>query len=320
MKTQVIALLVTGSLMLGNCSSNKQPEQTVSIVPGSMINKQVETAPADSVESGLVLGDEGLEDFTPAPTQALEGVNLPPESTAQFLQKHNLSSVWLGTIHSEEASASIFNGFYGSDRYRIEMYFASVEKDSRQSHVYHVTGKSRFKENIVPFAGKIIIDSVSYIQDPELDQATIENAGFNEVFLARGRFELKEDAAYKGSGIFAGDIFIDLGTRKYEESYEENEIDTWTTFYKELSNESGVQLVGTSRGAGFLLEGNWISYATNKAKPILVAKDIFLISNNILENFMIGERDVVINPKYRKLGWDNYWSNEEWWNEPKPIL
>jgi hypothetical protein len=200
------------------------------------------------------------------------------------------------------------------------MYFASVEKDPIQPHIYHITGKSRFKDNIIPFTGKIIINSLSYIQDTNLAQVTIENMGFKEVMTAKGKFELKEEVGYTGAGVFGGEALIDLGIRKFEDSYQEHEIDTWTTFYKEVNEDSGVQLVGSSRGAGFLLDGNWTSYETSKVKPVLVAKDIFLISNDILENFMIGERDVVINPKYRQLGWDNYWSNDEWWNETKPIL
>jgi hypothetical protein len=283
-----------------------------------VVTKQAEEIAGKQEEQEAV--SEEFEGYTPAPQHPLEAVDLPEEQKEQFLKKHNLSPVWLGTIHSEDGAASVFNGFYGEDRYRIEMYFATVEKDARQPHIYHVTGKSRFKENIVPFTGKITLETISFIQDANLDQTILENMGFKEVYTAKGTFELKEDSGFKGSGVFAGEVFIDLGIRKFEDSYEENEIDTWTAFYKEVTEESGLQLTGVSRGAGFLLDGSWTSYETSKAKPVLVAKDIFLISTTILENFMIGERDVVINPKYRKLGWDEYWSNDEWWNEAKPIL
>lgn len=318
MKTQLFALLVTGSFLACSCSSGNKPENSGVFVPATMANQP------NAASTPLELDSEGAyEEETEAstiPVQVLETVTLPKETTEQFLHKHNLSTVWLGSIHAEDASASVFNGFYGADRYRIEVYFSSVEKDSGQPDLYHVNGKSRFKENIVPFTGTITIESIRQIQDTTLHQENIENSGFKYVFVTKGKFELKEDASYKGSGVFAGEVFIDLGIRDFEESYEANEIDTWTTFYKEVSEDTGVQLTGTSRGSGFLLDGNWTSYETGKTKPVLVAKDIFMISNDILENFMIGERDVVINPKYRELGWDNYWSNEEWWNKAKPIL
>ncbi|MDO1445617.1 hypothetical protein Q0590_05120 [Rhodocytophaga aerolata] len=318
MKTHVFVLLVTGSFLASSCSSGNKPESTTGIVPAAMAT-QPATAEAIDQEPELSPEDE-FAVYPPVPVQKLETIELSQENTTQFLQKHNLSTVWLGAIQSEDASASVFNGFYGEDRYRIEMYLASVEKDARQPNLYRITGKSRFKDNIVPFSGQITIESIGQVQDTSLTRENLENWGFKEIFVAKGKFTLKEDASFKGSGVFAGEVFIDLGIRNFEESYEANEIDTWTAFYKEIDEDSGIQLTGLSRGSGFLLDGNWTSYETNKVKPVLVAKDIFLISNNILENFMIGERDVVINPKYRQLGWDTYWSNDEWWNDAKPIL
>ncbi len=318
MKTHVFVLLVTGSFLASSCSSGNKSESTAGIVPAAMAT-QPASAEEPNQESETAPEDEFAE-YPPIPVQILENVELSPENTTQFLQKHNLSTVWLGAIQSEDASASVFNGFYGEDRYRIEVYFASVEKDAKQPNLYQVTGKSRFKDNIVPFNGQISIESIGQVQDTSLTQENLENWGFKQIFVAKGKFALKEDASFKGAGVFAGEVFIDLGIRNFEESYEANEIDTWTAFYKEIDEESGIQLTGHSRGSGFLLDGNWTSYETNKIKPVLVAKDIFLISNDILENFMIGERDVVINPKYRQLGWDTYWSNDEWWNEAKPIL
>ena len=318
MKTHVFVLLVTGSFLASSCSSGNKPESTTGMVPAAMAT-QPATAEAIDQEPELSPEDE-FAVYPPVPVQKLETIELSQENTTQFLQKHNLSTVWLGAIQSEDASASVFNGFYGEDRYRIEMYLASVEKDARQPNVYRITGKSRFKDNIVPFSGQITIESIGQVQDTSLTRENLENWGFKEIFVAKGKFTLKEDASFKGAGVFAGEVFIDLGIRNFEESYEANEIDTWTAFYKEIDEDSGMQLTGLSRGSGFLLDGNWTSYETNKVKPVLVAKDIFLISNNILENFMIGERDVVINPKYRQLGWDTYWSNDEWWNDAKPIL
>ena len=318
MKTHVFVLLVTGSFLASSCSSGNKPESTTGMVPAAMAT-QPATAEAIDQEPELSPEDE-FAVYPPVPVQKLETIELSQENTTQFLQKHNLSTVWLGAIQSEDASASVFNGFYGEDRYRIEMYLASVEKDARQPNLYRITGKSRFKDNIVPFSGQITIESIGQVQDTSLTRENLENWGFKEIFVAKGKFTLKEDASFKGAGVFAGEVFIDLGIRNFEESYEANEIDTWTAFYKEIDEDSGMQLTGLSRGSGFLLDGNWTSYETNKVKPVLVAKDIFLISNNILENFMIGERDVVINPKYRQLGWDTYWSNDEWWNDAKPIL
>jgi len=48
---------------------------------------------------------------------------------------------------------------------------------------------------------------------------------------------------------------------------------------------------------------------------VLASQDLFIFANDILEDFSFGEREIEINKKYRALGWDNYWENEEWWND-----
>jgi len=50
-------------------------------------------------------------------------------------------------------------------------------------------------------------------------------------------------------------------------------------------------------------------------KPVLFARDLFAIANDILSDFSYGEREVEINKKYRHLGWDNFWDGKEWWVE-----
>jgi hypothetical protein len=194
---------------------------------------------------------------------------------------------------------SVYNGFYGADRYRIEMYFASVTKDSQQPNVYHVTGKSRFKKNITPFAGTITLDSIAEFQDPNIRQEDLRQMEVSRLYTSSGTFSFAEDSTYAGSGVFSGKLFVDFSVK--------NDEDMQLWFFSETDK---------TKGAGFLFDGDWKSYKTGKTKPIIWAKDIFMIGNNILEQFSIGERDVEINPKYRKLGWDNFWENEEWWNEP----
>jgi hypothetical protein len=50
-------------------------------------------------------------------------------------------------------------------------------------------------------------------------------------------------------------------------------------------------------------------------KPVIWSRDLFRIGNGILKDFSYGERDVEINPKYRHLGWDTFWSGDEWWTD-----
>jgi hypothetical protein len=199
-----------------------------------------------------------------------------------------------------------FDGFYGKDNYRIEMYFASVTKDPKRPNVYLVKGKSHFKKNISPFEGEIVFEKSTLVTDPNMTELgnIIDDEGESKTNLfvsCVGDFLLKEDSLSKGSGVFSGKINLDFFRRK------NGNIELWF-----FSPETKTQ------GGGFKFEGNWTSYKTGTQKPVLWAKDLFAFANDILKDFSIGEREVEINPKYRHLGWDKYWENDEWWNESKP--
>jgi hypothetical protein len=212
----------------------------------------------------------------------------------------DVSDLLCSADSTQSQYARRFDGFYGKDNYRIEMYFASAIKDSKRPNVYLVKGKSRFKKTISPFEGEIIFDKSTSVTDPNINHSE-ENQSTQFTSL-EGRFILKEDSTSKGSGIFSGNIFMDVVNEKVLGT------DFW--YY---SPETKAQ------GGGFKFEGNWTSYKTGQQKPVLWAKDLFAFSNNILKDFSIGERDVEINPKYRHLGWDKYWENDEWWNDTKVI-
>lgn len=225
-------------------------------------------------------------------SKPLEVTQLKEKSEEDLLNKTDFSSLWLA--NAEMGDSPVLNGFYGPDRYRIEMYFKEVTKDVQNVNLYHVKGKSRFKKNITPFEGTITIDSLVHFIDPNLDTTGL---GVEESYHVFGTFELKEEEKVAGSGIFRGKMLMDFG--KNSEG-----LSLW--YFSQSS---------PAKGSGFLFDGEWQSYKTAKTKPVIWAKDIFMFADQILKNFSIGERDVEINPKYRKLGWDNFWENDEWWHD-----
>lgn len=76
-----------------------------------------------------------------------------------------------------------------------------------------------------------------------------------------------------------------------------------------------------AKGAGLLYVGQWVSYQSKISKPLLLSGNVFITAPAALSNFSIGERDPSFNPKYARLGWNDYWANDEWWaDSPKPNL
>ncbi|MBK9489131.1 MAG: hypothetical protein IPO07_10230 [Haliscomenobacter sp.] len=125
--------------------------------------------------------------------------------------------------------------------------------------------------------------------------------GVQRIYSANGKFTLAEDSLKKYSGRFTGKMQMDFA------SYDKAPTEIW--FFSETPNQ----------GSGIRYDGLWTSYKTGKSKPVIWSKDLFRFANDILEEFSIGERDVEINEKYRKLGWDNFWENEEWWAASKKV-
>ncbi|MDJ1481800.1 hypothetical protein QNI16_14970 [Cytophagaceae bacterium YF14B1] len=230
------------------------------------------------------------EDSRPPAKLPLEAT---PVNYLNILVKYDLSPLFLNAEYKPQSA--VYNGFYGTDHYRIEMYFASVTKDKNDPTLYHITGKSRYKKNITPFEGEVIIDTAMRFSTLDISS---ENKNVKGIYKTNGTFRLREAAKLAASGIFEGTVSIEftLLTDSNTEFWYLNEIDE-------------------TQGADLVFDGEWVSYKTGKSKPIIWAKEIYSIGDSILEDFTIGDRDVMINPKYHKLGWDNYWENDEWWND-----
>lgn len=240
---------------------------------------------------------EAIDTLRGNPNAATVPVQLTPQKNDEVFVSNDLSKLWMGD--PEYSETAVMNGFYGTDHYRIEMYFASITKDAQKPNVYHVKGKSRFKKNITPFEGTIVLEELQTLHDPNIKPEELKEMNVTGVYTSKGTFQFQEDSTYSGSGVFQGKIAMDFAIN--------NDKTNRLWYFSETDD---------AQGAGFLFDGDWTSYKTGKAKPIIWAKDIFMIGNSILKEFSIGERDVEINPKYRKLGWDNFWENDEWWNEP----
>lgn len=210
-------------------------------------------------------------------------------------------------VSSEEygAYSNLFNGFFGEDHYRIEFYWYEAKKDSALANVYHLKGKTRFKENISDFTGVLTIDSIFQFADPYIDYDayfSYDSTGGKYIsYQIRGGLMMQEDSNDTHAGIFKGDFVMD---------YTKNEKGITELWY--YSPQS------LTKGSGFKSEGIWTYNDGKLVKPYVFGKDFFMFANGILADFSFGERDIEINPKYLHLGWENFWESGEWWEE-KPL-
>ncbi|MBK9511876.1 MAG: hypothetical protein IPO04_21840 [Cytophagaceae bacterium] len=238
----------------------------------------------------------------------LRVANVPNDSLPKFtilkdkkiLNEVDLSKLLVNTDEFGEYSNN-FNGFFGKDNYRIQIYFKKAWKDSLDSKKYHLIGMTNFKGNIDDFKGMIVIDSVFEFVDPLINYKEVYQTPVN-TYEIRGKLTMKEDSLDKHAGSFAGTFLMDFSIDS-----------TKTLDYWYYSPNTAVQ------GGGFKSEGTWKIYAGKLEKPYVFGRDFFMFANNILKDFSFGERDIEINKKYLHLGWDNFWENDEWWAK-KPVM
>lgn len=223
----------------------------------------------------------------------------------QILQGHDLSPL-LQTVGSGDAHAQ--NGFFVPDHYRIEMAFTDVRRDPAHPTVYLLRGKDRYKGRITAFTGTLTVTRFGeQLPDPAAQLATGKKdfTIYDEprMYSTEGRFELREESAQRGAGIFAGKVNIDWRI------VQDKSLDLHTENPDSPSQEGLIKY-----------EGTWTNATTQRIYPVVWVEDFdaYNAHQNILAEFNVGERGLEVNPKYAKLGWNKYWENTEWWTDSKP--
>ncbi|GAA4385103.1 hypothetical protein [Hymenobacter koreensis] len=281
MKTPVYFLFGAG-LLLGACQRHVEGDR--------MSLSAAHTRPA--VEKAAV------QPVASEPQVAAAVAAPKPELTAdmrEMLRTYDLSPLWQTDVENGGA----LNGFFGTDHYRIEVVLLSVEKDSLRPEVYSIKGKDRYKKRITPFEGTLTLHQIQDLPLTEEDVAAGEKA---QAYTATGTFVLNETPGRRGAGAFTGTMAVDFLVNPAE--FEG--VHVWAGLGTENS---------PTQSSGFKFEGEWTDYQSGQRKPFVWAEQFLVIGSAVLKDFVVGERDININPRYAKLGWDQYWENEEWWAE-----
>lgn len=229
----------------------------------------------------------------PAPsTLAAPGQALSPARCQALLARTDLGQFWR---HRPQAGTSdVLNGCYGDDGRRIEFIFTSALADASKPGRYAVAGKFRCYGVVTPFRGSVVLTQVRRLPAGSLPYASGTEA-VAPAYCATGRFALRATNSNGMGGYFDGRVALDFQPAPNHKA----------TLLEYTSN-------ATTRHGGLLFEGNWRELATDEPVPV-VWKQGMAVTHDVLARFDIGERGPSINPKYRRVGWDSYWDNDEWW-------
>ena len=224
--------------------------------------------------------------------------SLSPELRAE-LQARDLAPL-LQTVNGSTGYAQ--NGFFGPDHYRIELAFAEVRRDPAHPTHYFLRGKDRYKGRITPFAGTFVMSRFDE-QPADTSQHEALRLQRQVIGSAEGHFELREETTRLHAGLFQGQLNIDFVASRNGSLFLDTESEKLP-----------------SKGGNITYAGTWTDNNTHRMQPVVWVDDIVAYgnANKVLADFAFVERHPYFNPKYARLGWNNYWSNEEWWADAAP--
>lgn len=231
-----------------------------------------------------------------------------------LLQAHDLAPLWQNA-DSSYRSTPVYEGFFGPDHYHFAMAFTQVKRDPANPAVYHVRGKSRYRKNIRPFSGTLTVRKLvdlsypGFLQDMATDDSNAADSLSGRTYTAHAQVQLREERK-ENSGIFEGELLLDFYV-----------VPAKKPGYVTVFDHEGLEEGLPTRGCGLLLRGNRLNVSTGQVKSFTVAPWVSAVAVDVFKDFMLDERMGEINPKYARLGWNEFWNNDEWWaDSPKPSL
>lgn len=232
---------------------------------------------------------------SPAVPLAAPGAVLSNAARQALLARTNLGKLWQ---HQPQSGAEdVLNGCFGYDSRRIEFVFTSVQADAKSPGRYLVTGKFRCYGDVTPFRGSV---EVQQVQRLPAEVKVYDDNGISAVptYCATGSFALQATNSRGLGGQFSGRLALDFQI----------------TPSKRASLAANTTNPATRNG-GLLFDGQWRESASAETTVPALWKQGIAVTRDIFTRFEIGERDMHINPKYARVGWNNFWKNDEWWAE-----
>lgn len=238
-------------------------------------------------------------------------VNSQEVKTTDFfnqIKNYDVSNLWVADKIQIELDTNLVDriepiGYIGDNYQRFYIHYISGIQNPTNKHQYLLFGKTRVKNNVCDFQGKILItESRTYNQS--------DVPGYKQGYI-KGTYEFFEDSKQKGTGVLQG---------------------TFTSHFF-IDNNNLLKYDALMFGAdGFnnnQFKGMWTSYKTGNSKKCNWGDGRIPDSDGL----DLGAGEFGPAEKYLKYGWENYslaWGyspnkpevqearkkeNEKWWIE-----
>lgn len=247
-------------------------------------------------------------------------------SFEELLKKANLSDSWnmtkgFGGKDRKEYNIYSHQGIFGNNYTRIDFFVDEVSKSPENPLLYLVKGKSRLKENICDFEGKIEITNIKRFKktgESVIHSYEFSDTVYNGVIVADYTFYENKDQY--GSGVFRGTFssgvfiypnhlnFSQIGS--WDEIDETNMYGTFVGIWESYKTSSAKLCIWNYYTDNYPYSGDF--HAIPNSEMEARKQEIQKIETPLTADQLFGNG---INPKYRKNGWelpsDQY--NKGWW-------
>ncbi|GAA4050371.1 hypothetical protein GCM10022409_41430 [Hymenobacter glaciei] len=193
----------------------------------------------------------------------------------------------------KEPGCAAQNGFFGLQPQRLEVAFTWVKQDAKQAGLFHVEGLTRVFGKVNLLKGSLQLTQARHAFDKP-----------NGIYIATGpfRFQLYDDKS-QPTGAMQGLAAVDFET------------------YGNTVSLAGDEGAARMRSRQFAFEGTRTDAHATQTQRVVWASEFPPVGQEILGDFDIGGRVAIINPKYKKYGWDDYYNQDEWWfSSQTPLL
>lgn len=134
-------------------------------------------------------------------TDIMNGEKLLQTNGVENFLKYDFSDLWLQTDNN------LVYGILGDDFQRIQIKLISISKNINNQNEYFVYGKSKVKENVCEFVGKI---TILKIQESKRKHFGVDdehkNSGIKTQGLLTAKYEFFENKLQTHSGYFTGNL------------------------------------------------------------------------------------------------------------------
>lgn len=207
----------------------------------------------------------------------------PAELKKTYVDEVSYDFSWVWSAQENEPL-----GYIGDHYERLRAQIIAVEQDGTESALYHVTGKTKVKNNVCPFTGTIRVRHVRAWRHPmagldSADRATLVGRG-----VVVADCELREEKSGPHTGVFTGVLVC-----------------SWTLPHNELKvRPDGMGDEGGDAGpfVNNAFVGEWRSY-NGKLRERVRWGEGKIPDAGPLD---IGAGDFMPAPEYERYGWKSY--------------